>query len=128
MPHLAAYRLHLADMRWELVKQVESHRMFEIVVEETGCDFAGPGADFFRPRHVPHTWLLTEDRGWSVHHIDIHGVRIKFSDMHMSVQMHVEGELPREVVDTLVAEVLANLNANGTSKWRLRKTEVTPDP
>ncbi|MCI0676080.1 MAG: hypothetical protein L0Y42_09935 [Phycisphaerales bacterium] len=116
-PHRAAYRLHLADLRWEVIAQREMHRRFLIRKAEDSGEYREPPPDVFRPKGVPHSWLMPEDRGVSVYSIDVGGVRVVFEDFVDEVRTLVEGNLPSEVTDQLLREVVHNLGSTTGSEW-----------
>src|SRR5690606_4559068 len=120
-PHRAAHRLHLADMRWELIARRECHRRFVFEAAEAPPDELEPKA--FRPQNVSHTWLPPEYRGVDVYHLDVQGVRVTFEDFYDEVKTLVEGDLAPAVVDRLITDVLGNLRRSTKRKWTCREEE-----
>ncbi|MFN7020206.1 MAG: hypothetical protein ACK4WH_02610 [Phycisphaerales bacterium] len=124
-PNHAAHRLRLADLRWEVIAEHEPHRMFRIQAVRTLEGFEEPGEAVFRPRRVAYGWLLPEERGVTVYGLDVQGVRVEFESFYTSIRVKVEGGLAGDAVETLLEDVLENLNAGGKAEWEVR--EMRPD-
>jgi hypothetical protein len=122
--HYAAHRLHLDTMHWELIARQETHRQFNFEVIEIGSpDFCEPVSDSFRPTNVPYQWLRPEHRGVPVYILDIEGVRVTFELLYTQVKTLVEGDLPREVVDQLLKDIVANLERDTGAYWTVNEVE-----
>jgi len=118
----AAHRLHVGEMRWELISAAEECRGFVIEAVRTGSTFNGPKADDFKPASVPHTWLPPEDRGCDVYLLDVSGVRITFEVMYTTVRVTIEGTIPPVVREALLRDVLASLSLRD-AEWEVRETD-----
>lgn len=127
-PNLAAHRLLLADMRWEVISPRETHRRF---IMAPACDLAfelgEPPAEAFRPRTVDSEWLMPEDRGVPVYRLDIGGVQVSFDVFIRKIQVFVQGDLPTSTVDALLREVKDNLGATTGAQWKVREVEAFPE-
>lgn len=123
-PYSAAHRLNLADMRWEIVSTHEQHRWFIFeAVDPTPDDFCEAEETSFRPQNVPYTWLMSEERGAPVYSIDIRGVRVTFYDFYTEIRALVEGDLPYQVVEQLLADIQMNLREYTKADWRFRELQ-----
>ena len=47
--------------------------------------------------------------GWGDHRIEVGGVEISFSYEDPGIQVTIEGDLPEELANAIVGEVLANI-------------------
>lgn len=118
------YRLHLADMRWEMLCECEEPRHFVIEAMQTSEDFEVVRADDFKPVSVPHTWVPVADRGGVECALDVAGVRVTFINMYYKIVVTIEGTLQRETRDALLTSIVANLNRRG-ALWELREADGT---
>jgi hypothetical protein len=116
--HTAAFRLHLADHRWELLSENETHLRLSLA-RGPGLPDRYPTAASFRPQRVPHDWLGSEDAGFDRHSISVAGVRIMFEDCIDRIAVLVEGELDPQLTDHIVLDVLSNLERDTGSEWRI---------
>lgn len=123
VPNRTAYRLWLDGLRWELLNTQEEFRMFRLDEVRSARYGACPTPDAFRPQRVPHAWLLPEERGVDVYRLDVQGVRIEFEVYCTEVRMTVEGTLPQDLLDTLIEDIVENLNSGG-AEWEW--TELDP--
>jgi hypothetical protein len=122
--HFAAHRLHLADMRWELIAAHEPRRYFLLESQgPLGDSGAEPSVETFRPRTVAHEVLLPEDRGVSWYGISVDGARISFLAFYTQVQTEVEGSLPTDKLETLLAEIADNLCQATGAPWAVREVD-----
>ena len=117
-PNYAAYRLHLDGLRWERLCEREKHSRYTIFEDNfknsPGVEFT---AETFQPKSVPFSPLPPEDRGVCTFLISVNGVRITFEDFSSYIAIHVEGELPREVVDTILHEINQKLSDATATFW-----------
>ncbi len=120
------YKLHLADMRWEMLCECEEPRHFVIERERTRDDLDPPQANDFKPMSAPYAWLLQEVRSRLVFALEVEGVRITFSNAIITIGVAVEGTLNPEVRDSVLKDIVANLNRRG-GHWVLREAEVHDD-
>jgi hypothetical protein len=58
-----------------------------------------------RPSSMPNRPV----EGWGDHRIEVSGVEISFSYEDPGIQVTFEGDLPEEVADAIVTEILANI-------------------
>lgn len=122
LPFRVVHRLHLGEMRWELISAMDEFRVFVIEAVRTGDAFEAPRADDFKPASVPHTWLPPEDRGCDAFLLDVSGVRVTFEVLYTEVRVTIEGTLPTAVRDALLEDVLENLNQRG-GQWEMREAD-----
>lgn len=127
VPNYAAHRLHLKDLRWELIAERERHRMFSIDLSRPADDFREPTPENLRPRGVEHLWLLPEDHGIEVYGIDVQGVRITFEDLWIRFRVHIEGALEEDVVDAIIGSVTENLSSQTGVEWKSREIDLSTD-
>ncbi len=127
-PNPAVFRLHLADMRWECLALTEKHEHFIISQEEgTRCDLDELPANAFRPRTVPYTWLPPAGLDAIAYGLDVEEVRVEFRPSYASVKVYVEGELPSDLVDQLLFEIIENLCAVTGCEWQLSHAQKSID-
>ncbi len=126
--NFSAYRLHASDWRWELLVQRERHRRFILEVDENDDLRNHLPESAFRPARVPHDMLAPEARGCDVYFIMVAGVRITFSAIFSEVQVFVEGDLPPDLVNTLIEDLQANFRAASGCRWHAREVDSFPNP
>lgn len=123
--NLAAHRLYLDAMRWEIISVREAHRRFLVEASgELAEEFLGPGANTLTPSGIRHSPLEPRCPESSDHQIDIDGVRVAFRSFYNEVQVFVEGELPTDLVDALLAEISGNLAAASDAHWSVHEVQA----
>jgi hypothetical protein len=127
-PHLAAHRLYLADLRWELIAERETHSRFVIETEDDlGPDIDWEEASMFLPKNVPHGVIEPRMGGVMIYGLDVQGVRIVFEVYYSVIRVLVEGDLRSELVRAVLDEVTENLNTTMTGKWSWREGDWERD-
>jgi hypothetical protein len=126
-PHHGAHRFLLAEGRWEVISENERHRRFVMTAAPVE-EFEEPTADAFKPSRVPYAWLGTRERGVDEHSISVQQVRVIFREFYTYVEVLVEGELPDEVVSSLLADVSANLSRATRAQWAVEQVESFDRP
>ena len=123
-PNFAAHRLHLADMRWEMLSAREMHRRF-VIGRSAGsaCMLTEPGPEVFQPASVPHLWLPPEDRSVSRYHLSVQGVRVTF-EVFSDIRVLVEGDLAPDLTEQLLAEIVENLALATSSPWTVQEVSL----
>lgn len=121
-PHLSVHWLYLDGFRWELINRRETHRRFIFSCSDDSNDaFCGPTADSFRVKTVPCDWFPPEDHGVDTYYVDVQHVRVSFEDFLTEVRALVEGDLPLDVTDQIMAEVTSNLCDTTGSPWTVQE-------
>ncbi len=96
---------------WEMRQAIwhQDHPDFESSVEYP------PPADreafelLYRPATVAHQARPEEEDSYSTYRIEVSGIVVRYEEYHRGVRLTVEGHLPADTVDALVAELLATL-------------------
>lgn len=120
-PNRSVYRLHLSDMRWERIAVHERWRAFRLEAEEDSSRLVDD-LDDFRPVNVPHTVLESRpfwDPMWFA--IDVMGIRVECSPRVTQLEITIEGELPDDVVEHLMADIRARVSGDGPL-WTVEET------
>lgn len=128
--HRRAFRLHLADMRWELIDASEPRRRYGIQLpdwDDQWWDRETVRPEVFRPKRIAHELLETscsiplEYGGREEWSLSVSGVRIRFEDQGTHFGVEVEGPLPQELISELLGEVVANLERVTGRTWLLHE-------
>lgn len=123
-PHLAAYRLHLDGMCWEMLAEAESPRRFLIERDDDYDREIKPVTDdMFRVEGLPARWLPPDYRGVETYQISVQGVRVTFEDFFSEIRVFVEGALPEEITDQIMTEVTAKLRAGTGAGWEYKEVD-----
>ena len=118
LAYFGAHRLHLDDNRWELISPHERHRRYRLfpVGKNVSC-CPEPSPQCFYPKAVPHTVLQPLQKiDPDIAAVSVMGVRIRY-EAAAYVHMEVEGELPDDVLNTMLEEILGNLFAETDFAW-----------
>jgi hypothetical protein len=116
----AVYRLNLEDHRWELATARERRRKFVLDRADEGWWEWDEAA--LRPRSIPHTPILMRNLIVERAAIDVDGVRVNFEE-GSNLNIEIEGELPQDTTERLLAELIASLSARTGAEWRCIETD-----
>lgn len=115
----SAYRLHLAEMRWERIAEHERSYRFRIVRGnyDSGNNSQPEHADFC-PRTIPHTYLGCEWNGADTRAFLVEGVRFRLLDM-CDIEVMCEGEIPTDLMNGVLNEIAENLRNRTWHQWKI---------
>ncbi|MBX3358514.1 MAG: hypothetical protein KF745_08800 [Phycisphaeraceae bacterium] len=116
LPNLGAYRLHLDGLQWECVAECEPRRRYLLECDDPdrACEIV---LNDLRPARTEYQWLGVEYHSSNAC-VDVRGVRVKYDIPYSRVQLLIEGDLPQDVIDDLIGELLTNLVAQNGIPWR----------
>ncbi len=93
--------------------------MREFLIRRTDGEWFDLHRDDFAGTLRPSSFPSHKVEGWGDHRISVEGVEISFSYEDPGVQVSFEGELPVEKCETIVNEILANIEEVTGQKGRI---------
>jgi hypothetical protein len=81
----------------------------EYLIRRSDSEWFDLRADQYAAALRPSSMPSRPAEGWGTHRIEVCGVEISFSYEDPGIQVTFEGDLPEEVADAIVTEILASI-------------------
>lgn len=119
----SVYRLHLEDMKWELVAEHERRYRFRIERGnyDSGNDSVLTHTDY-RPRTIPHVYLGREGVYSHEYAFLADGVRFRLVDM-CDIEVLCEGECKGDLMMNVLNEIAENLRDRTWHQWKIQPVD-----